>query len=149
MSCSSTQVTVEPGDHDQLEGNGGRGETSGFQVAGIELNVGAADIGQRLELMLGAPVEPQAQLGGVCLPRPRRGIARGERDGCPLCRTGLAARKVERDGGHAGSLAAGYGATTISLRPPHQSEMAPTDQRPPVDSGDGHRAAAYDRRHPS
>jgi hypothetical protein len=37
-------VAVEAGDHDQLEGNGGRGETSRFEVAGIELNVGAADV---------------------------------------------------------------------------------------------------------
>jgi hypothetical protein len=52
-------VAVEPGEHDQLQGDRGRSETSGFEIACVQLHVRAADVGQWLELVLGAPVEPE------------------------------------------------------------------------------------------
>ena len=62
---------MEPGEHDQLQGDHGRCEPSRLDVAGVELHVRAADIGERLEVVLGAPVEPQPQLGRVGLPGSR------------------------------------------------------------------------------
>jgi hypothetical protein len=38
-------VAVEPGEHDQLERDRGRSETSGFEVTCVQLHVGAADVG--------------------------------------------------------------------------------------------------------
>jgi hypothetical protein len=63
-------VAVEPRDHDQLERDGCRREPPGFEVAGVQLDVRPANIGQRLQSVLTAPVEPEAQLGGVRLPGP-------------------------------------------------------------------------------
>jgi hypothetical protein len=37
-------VAVEPGEHDQLRGGRGRSETSGFETAGVQLHVRAADV---------------------------------------------------------------------------------------------------------
>jgi hypothetical protein len=52
-------VAVEPGENDQLERDRGCGETSGFEVAGVQLHVWAADVGQWLKVVLFAPVEPE------------------------------------------------------------------------------------------
>jgi len=52
-------VAVEPGQHNELERDRGRSEASGFEVARVELHVWASDVGQWLELVLGAPVEPE------------------------------------------------------------------------------------------
>jgi hypothetical protein len=38
-------VAVEPGEHDQLQRNGCRREPSGFEVAGVQLDVRSANIG--------------------------------------------------------------------------------------------------------
>jgi hypothetical protein len=73
-------VAVEPGEHDQLQCDRGRSETSGFETAGVQLHVRAADIRQGLELVLFSPVEPQPQLGGIGLPGPWGRVAGDERD---------------------------------------------------------------------
>ena len=56
-------IPVEPGDSAQPLGNGGPGAAAGVQVAGEELDVRAAALGQA-ELMLLAPGRdlPQVQL---------------------------------------------------------------------------------------
>jgi hypothetical protein len=52
-------VAVEPGQYDQLERDRGCGETSGFEVACVELHVWASDVGQWFKVVLFAPVEPE------------------------------------------------------------------------------------------
>ena len=53
-------VAVEPGEHDQLERDGCRREPSGFKSPGIQLDVRSTNLGQRVQSVLTAPVEPQA-----------------------------------------------------------------------------------------
>jgi hypothetical protein len=57
------RVAVEPGDGAQPPGDGGPGAAAGFQIAGEELDVGAAGL-EQAELMLLAPAGelPQVQL---------------------------------------------------------------------------------------
>ena len=61
-------VPVPAGQHDQLQGHGGRGQTSGFEVPGVQLDVRAEDVGERLECVGSTPLEPQPKLDGVGLP---------------------------------------------------------------------------------
>ena len=42
-------VAVPAGEHDQLQGHGRRGEPSRFEVPGVQLDMGPADIGERFE----------------------------------------------------------------------------------------------------
>ena len=54
-------VAVEPGDGAQAAGNAGPGAAAGFEIAGEELDVGAAGL-EQAELMLLAPAGELAQV---------------------------------------------------------------------------------------
>ncbi len=44
-------VAVEPGEHDELQCDRGRSETSGYEIACVQLHVWAADIRQWFEVV--------------------------------------------------------------------------------------------------
>jgi hypothetical protein len=61
-------VAVEAGEHDQFERDRCRSEAPGFEITGVQLDMRAADVGEWLEVVLLAPVEPETYLGCVRLP---------------------------------------------------------------------------------
>ena len=134
-SCSSTQVTVEPGEHDQLEGDRGGRQAARFEVAGVQLDMGTADLRQWVQVVLGTPVEPETHLSGVRLAGAWGRVAGDQRDRGPAGQVLLTGDGQDQGGcGHGRTSSPGTGrAGTLSS--PLVSTAAMVDAQPVAYTG--------------